>query len=646
MVENIYNFFDVEDFYLVPNGHGAIFGKTGAGKTSMLHYIARKLVEKNETIIVLDPHGDLSKNLLFENTIFISPLFLEINGKKYAVKMNLLDTGNDRSDEKITAISESLKLLFSMDSDFSQGTWGPRLETIFSALTPLVMKNVENATISDLVQALLKKEYINDHEFFKYLYGRNYFDYIQSTLNKIVPVVENIYLKEFLCSRDVSFSFLGNELNGKLLAIYLAKPELGEFISRMAGSALLSMINNAVMFNKLKNVTLIIDEIKDFSPYLLPALFSESRKFGLRIIIAAQYIKQLNNDLYNSIMGNVSWISTFRLSSEDAFILSKKFSIDNGKIERTILELPDRFALLKDDSIKVVKIPLMKKFNDFRIIERSYLDYGFEINFINDKILSIIYSLQERKKYTFFSTILNEYKNLYNGDFKSLESSLRILQLNDLIEKENNIFKITEKGLRNLMENSYTEWETPYHRYLISRTANYFKSLGFDIKYSRSWKNEPDLIAKNKNHELYIEAEFADLKSPGKIVNHLIQWKNKKIIFVTFPEFGAKLFRILCMPAIVNENGKIIFYKNNNVNVDYRDAGDYSTRVWILIVPEPGSIGPLSEFSPILNLKESKNFEESKLFEINGKNILKMFGEDLYKIENGKIKTRLDYFKK
>ncbi|MGC8565290.1 MAG: helicase HerA-like domain-containing protein [Thermoplasmata archaeon] len=644
MVEKIYSFFDLDRITKIPDGHGAIFGKTGSGKTSMLQYIAKKLSENGETVIVLDPHGDISKNLLTDRTIYISPLFLNIEGKKFAIKMNLMDTGEEKSEERIVAISESMKLIFSQDIDFSQGTWGPRLETIFSAVVPRVMRNVKNATLSDIANALLNKQFFTDNIFIKSFYGKSYMDYIQSTLNKIIPVTENIYLKEFLCSRDVSFSFLKNDINGKIVSIYLAKPELGEFISRMSGSALLAMISNAAAFGKIKNATLIIDEIKDFSPYLLPGMFSESRKYGLRIIIAAQYIKQLDSDLYNSIMGNVSWISAFRLSPDDAFSISKKFSYDNEKIERTIIDLPGMYALMKYESLKLIKIPSMERLSDEKIIEKSYLEIGSEIDFKNFNVLSIIYSLQERKKATYFSDILREYESIFNGDFKSLDASLRILQLNGLIIKRGNKFMITESGIENLIEKDSFEWETLYHRYLVTRTAEYFRALGFDVNFSRPWKEEPDLIAENKSSEFYIEAEYGDLKSPGKIINHLIQWRDKKIIFVTFPELGKKLFRILCMPAMVDEYGRITYYKNNGKSVDYRLAGDYSRRTWILLVPGPGELGSIMKFS-CSGIKDLvfNDLIESDLFNVNGKNIIDLFGQDLFIIKNGKVIKRCDY---
>ncbi len=643
----MYNFFNIEKFDRIPSGHGAIFGKTGSGKTSMLHYIARKLSENGETVIVLDPHGDLSKNLLTDKAIYISPLFLSKKDKKLSIKMNLMDAGTEVSEERIVYISESLKLIFSQDYDFSKGTWGPRLETIFSSLIPRVMRNVKNATLTDVANALINKKFLDDDIFIKSYYGKGYLDYIQSTLNKIIPVTENIYLKEFLCSKDISFSFLRNDISGKLLSIYLAKTELGEFISRMAGSAILAMISHAVSFGKIRDVNLIIDEIKDFSPYLLPAMFSESRKYGLRIIIAAQYINQLNQDLYNSIMGNVSWISAFKLSPDDASRVSKKFSYDNEKIERTIIDLPQMHFLMKYESLKLIKIPFMELLNDENIIEKSYLEYGSEIDFNFKNVLSIIYSLQERKIKANFNDILMEYENIFNGNFNSLDSALRVMQFNNLIIKNEDGFSLTEKGMENLVENGQVEWETPYHRYLVSRTAEYFRSLGFTVIFSRAWKNEPDLIAKSKNQEFYIEAEYGDLKSPGKIVNHLVQWHNKKLIFVTFTEFGLKLFKILCMPAMVDSNGNVTYYRNNSEYVDYRMAGDYSRKTWILVLPGPGNIGNIKKFSykGLENL-DIAHLNESDLFNVDDENIFDIFGQELFIKEGEKIVRRCEYFYK
>ncbi len=223
MVDLPYVFFQPEELDDIPEGHGAIFGKTGSGKTSMLHKIGKRIAEKDSTLVILDPHGDLARSINIPGkTIFISPLFREINNKKYAIKMNLMEMGEIRDEIAINSVTETLKLLFSMDFDYSQGTWGPRLETVFSTAIPEVIRNVDNATLIDLIDSLMTKKYIEDKGIFSKLNGKFYYDYIQSTLNKIIPVVENPFLREFLCSRNVSFSFFRNDISGKVLSFYLA----------------------------------------------------------------------------------------------------------------------------------------------------------------------------------------------------------------------------------------------------------------------------------------------------------------------------------------------------------------------------------------------------------------------------------------
>ncbi len=156
-----------------------------------------------------------------------------------------------------------------------------------------------------------------------------------------------------------------------------------------------------------------------------------------------------------------------------------------------------------------------------------------------------------------------------------------------------------------------TEFETHYHRYLIRRAVEYFSSLGFEIILARPWKNEPDIIIRKETMEFYVEAEYGDLRSPGKIVHHLIEWKNRKIIFLTFGKFAEKLYRILCNPFTLDVNGNKKFYTKNGTVMDYRKAGDYSKNVWIVIVPEPGTLGTLIKFTP----KKLKTLEIRDLFE-------------------------------
>ena len=54
-------------------------------------------------------------------------------------------------------------------------------------------------------------------------------------------------------------------------------------------------------------------------------ILSEARKYRLSLNIAHQYISQLEEGIKNAVFGNVGSMAVFRVSSEDAEFLEKRF---------------------------------------------------------------------------------------------------------------------------------------------------------------------------------------------------------------------------------------------------------------------------------------------------------------------------------
>jgi hypothetical protein len=52
---------------------------------------------------------------------------------------------------------------------------------------------------------------------------------------------------------------------------------------------------------------------------------SEARKYGLNLTVANQYISQMNETVRDAVFGNVGTMISFRVSADDAPILSKQF---------------------------------------------------------------------------------------------------------------------------------------------------------------------------------------------------------------------------------------------------------------------------------------------------------------------------------
>lgn len=115
----------------------------------------------------------------------------------------------------------------------------------------------------------------------------------------------------------------------KILIANLSKGELGEDASTIIGSILVtSMQLSAVYRAKLQ-----INKRIPFYPYMDKAhsvlflsfadILAESRKYGLLLFLADQYIDQLQDEIRKAILGNVGILVCFR--GNDSEYLEKGF---------------------------------------------------------------------------------------------------------------------------------------------------------------------------------------------------------------------------------------------------------------------------------------------------------------------------------
>ena len=74
-----------------------------------------------------------------------------------------------------------------------------------------------------------------------------------------------------------------------------------------------------------KNFYLYVDEFQNVATKSFTSLFSESRKYGINITVANQYLAQIPEDLQEAIFGNVGTLIAFRVSGADSERLSQEF---------------------------------------------------------------------------------------------------------------------------------------------------------------------------------------------------------------------------------------------------------------------------------------------------------------------------------
>ena len=116
-----------------------------------------------------------------------------------------------------------------------------------------------------------------------------------------------------------------------ILIVNLSKGKIGEDISSIVGSILVSSIQLAASYrakqkeSSRKPFYLYIDEAHSFISLSIADILSESRKYGLSLFLAHQYLDQLQDEIKSAIFGNVGTIICFRIGTTDAELLSREF---------------------------------------------------------------------------------------------------------------------------------------------------------------------------------------------------------------------------------------------------------------------------------------------------------------------------------
>jgi hypothetical protein len=119
---------------------------------------------------------------------------------------------------------------------------------------------------------------------------------------------------------------------GKILIINLSKGKLGEENSNFLGLLLVPRILMAAMsradipIEQRRPFYLYVDEFQNFATPDFATILSEARKYRLDLIVANQFIGQMEEEVKNAIFGNVGTLMTFRVGVSDANYLQHEFS--------------------------------------------------------------------------------------------------------------------------------------------------------------------------------------------------------------------------------------------------------------------------------------------------------------------------------
>ncbi len=321
-------------------GHVYVIGKTGAGKSTLLLNMAISDIQKGKGLCIIDPHGDIAESVLnyvpqerLDDVIYFNPKDIS-----YPIAFNPLKGVHPNYHHLVASgLISTFKKIWA-------DSWGPRLEYIlrFALLTLL---EYPDATLLD-IQPLLTDMYFrnrvltyvtNKHtlSFWKNEYDR-YSPSLRSEaitpiLNKTGVFLTSTPLRNIVGQKTRGFRMQQVMDGKKILIANLSKGEIGEDVSSLLGSILVTSIQLATLYRSTQREEertpfyLYVDEMHSFVSLSFADVLAEARKYKLSLFLAHQYIDQVHEKIRSAIFGNVGTLISFRIGAADAEYLAKEF---------------------------------------------------------------------------------------------------------------------------------------------------------------------------------------------------------------------------------------------------------------------------------------------------------------------------------
>lgn len=321
--------------------HIYIIGKTGMGKSELLKTIAIQDIQRGRGLAFIDPHGDPVEDLLdhipeerIKDVIYVNPADL-----RYPIAFNVMEQVDP---DKRHLVADGVMNVF---KKIWIDVWSPRMEYILNN-TILALLEVPDSTLLGINRMLAEKDYRNyvvgqlKDPVIKAFWTQEFARYADKFATEATAAIQN-KVGQFSSSTLVR-NIIGQPKStldmreimdeGKILLVNISKGRIGEDASRLLGALIITKLQLAAMSrvdvpeSERRDFMLIVDEFQNFATASFANILSEARKYHLSLIVAHQYIAQMDESVRDAVFGNVGTIISFRVGAEDAEVLEKELA--------------------------------------------------------------------------------------------------------------------------------------------------------------------------------------------------------------------------------------------------------------------------------------------------------------------------------
>lgn len=402
--------------------HCYIIGQTGTGKSSLLQTLIKQDLRSGEGLCVMDPHGDLAKDVMpfiprerADDVIYFNPADTE-----RPLGLNLLEAETDEERELIAldAMNMMIKL-------FGPEIFGPRIQDYFRNGVLTLMYDPEGGALTDIVNLFVnedfnkkKRQHVKnpvikawwDHTFDN-LADREKKEMIPYFAAKFGQFITNSTMRNIIGQTKSSFDFNDIMQKKKILLVNLSKGLIGDTNAELLGMIIVSKLQIAAMRrqrmakSERQDFFCYIDEFQNFVTNSIESILSEARKYRLGMVLAHQYIDQLEKknlggqvQLKGAIFGNVGNVLSLKIGEIDAEFMAKVFApvfseqdISNMDAFKAVMKLSIDLQPSRPFSLTVQKPWEMKGYIPDEEAAKAYeqlsrLKFGRQRDFIDKEI--------------------------------------------------------------------------------------------------------------------------------------------------------------------------------------------------------------------------------------------------------------------
>ena len=319
--------------------HVYVVGKTGMGKTAMLQNMAVQDIQNGKGIGFVDPHGEAAEELLdfvpsnrINDVVYINPADLN-----YPIAFNVMESVGL---EYRHLVAGGLMGVF---KKIWPDVWSARMEYILNNSILALLEcpgstllginrmfsdtDFRRKVVEKITDPVVRSFWVNEYARYAQRYETEATAAIQNKVGQFIsaPLIRNIIgqVHSTIDMREIMDK-------SKILILNLSKGRIGEDNSRLLASLLITKIQLAAMSrvdipeNDRKDFFLYVDEFQNFATESFTNILSEARKYRLALILAHQYIAQMEETVRDAVFGNIGTLISFRVGAEDAEFLEKE----------------------------------------------------------------------------------------------------------------------------------------------------------------------------------------------------------------------------------------------------------------------------------------------------------------------------------